>query len=91
MVANGFHINVDELAELLHISVEEYRHRFKKDRLTIRQILAISKYVGFSLEETMDYFFADFDAKRYNLSKNSVKRILKGGKRKCMITEYRKA
>ena len=30
MVANGFHINVDELAELLHISVEEYRHRFKK-------------------------------------------------------------
>ena len=69
MVANGFHINVDELAELLHISVEEYRHRFKKDRLTIRQILAISKYVGFSLEETMDYFFADFDTKRYNLSR----------------------
>lgn len=69
MVANGFHINVDELAELLYISVEEYRHRFKKDRLTIRQILAISKYVGFSLEETMDYFFADFDTKRYNLSR----------------------
>ena len=69
MVANGFHINVDELAELLHISIDEYRHRLKKDRLTIRQILAISKYVGFSLEETMDYFFADFDAKRYNLSR----------------------
>nr|DAR90900.1 MAG TPA: Regulatory protein-modification, helix-turn-helix, transcriptional regulato, DNA [Caudoviricetes sp.] len=69
MVANGFHINVDELAELLHISIEEYRHRFKKDRLTIRQILAISKYLGFSLEETMDYFFADFDAKRFNLSR----------------------
>lgn len=30
MVANGFHINVDELAELLHISVEEYRHRLIK-------------------------------------------------------------
>ena len=73
MVANGFHINVDELAELLHISVEEYRHRFKKDRLTIRQILAISKYVGFSLEETMDYFFADFDAKRFNLSRKIKK------------------
>jgi len=73
MVANGFQINVDELAELLHISVEEYRHRFKKDRLTIRQILAISKYVGFSLEETMDYFFADFDAKRFNLSRKIKK------------------
>ena len=69
MVANGFHINVDELAELLHMSIDEYRHRLKKDRLTIRQILAVSKYVGFSLEETMDYFFADFDAKRYNLSR----------------------
>ena len=73
MVADGFQINVDELAELLHISVEEYRHRFKKDRLTIRQILAISKYVGFSLEETMDYFFADFDAKRYNLSRKIIR------------------
>lgn len=69
MVVKGFHINVDELAELLHISIEEYRHRFKNDRLTIRQILAISKYVGFSLEDTMDYFFADFDAKRFNLSR----------------------
>nr|DAY05691.1 MAG TPA: Regulatory protein-modification, helix-turn-helix, transcriptional regulato, DNA [Caudoviricetes sp.] len=73
MVANGFHINVDELAELLHISVDEYRHRLKKDRLTIRQILAVSKYVGFSLEETMDYFFADFDAKRYNLSRKIIR------------------
>lgn len=73
MVANGFQINVDELAELLHISVEEYRHRFKKDRLTIRQILAISKYMGFSLEETMDYFFADFDAKRFNLSRKIIR------------------
>ena len=73
MNVNGFHINVDELAELLHISVEEYRHRLKKDRLTIRQILAISKYVGFSLEETMDYFFADFDAKRYNLSRKIIR------------------
>ena len=69
MVVNGFHINVDELAELLHIFIEEYRHRLRKDRLIIGQILAISKYVGFSLEETMDYFFADFDAKRYNLSR----------------------
>ena len=73
MVANGFHINVDELAELLHISVDEYRHRLKKDRLTIRQILAISKYAGFSLEETMDYFFVDFDAKRYNLSRKIIR------------------
>lgn len=73
MVANGFQINVDELAELLHISVDEYRHRLKKDRLTIRQILALSKYVGFSLEETMDYFFADFDAKRFNLSRKIIR------------------
>ena len=73
MVANGFQINVDELAKLLHISVDEYRHRLKKDRLTIRQILAISKYVGFSLAETMDYFFADFDAKRYNLSRKIIR------------------
>ena len=73
MNVNGFHINVDELAELLHISVDEYRHRLKKDRLTIRQILAISKYVGFSLEETMDYFFADFDAKRFNLSRKILR------------------
>ena len=73
MNVNGFHINADELAELLHISVEEYRHRFKKDRLTIRQILAISKYLGFSLEETMDYFFADFDAKRFNLSRKIIR------------------
>nr|DAK27373.1 MAG TPA: Regulatory protein-modification, helix-turn-helix, transcriptional regulato, DNA [Caudoviricetes sp.]DAK28420.1 MAG TPA: Regulatory protein-modification, helix-turn-helix, transcriptional regulato, DNA [Caudoviricetes sp.] len=80
MKVNGFHINVDELAELLHISIEEYRHRFKKDRLTIRQILAISKYVGFSLEETMDYFFADFDAKRYNLSRKIIREGKKNAK-----------
>lgn len=73
MVANGFQISTDELAEFLHISIEEYRHRLKKDRLTIRQILAVSKYVGFSLEETMDYFFADFDAKRYNLSRKIIR------------------
>lgn len=73
MVANGFHINVDELAELLHISIEEYRYRLRKDRLTIRQILALSKYMGLSLEGTMDYFFADFDAKRYNLSRKIIR------------------
>ena len=73
MVANGFQISTDELAEFLHISIEEYRHRLKKDRLTIRQILAVSKYGGFSLEETMDYFFADFDAKRYNLSRKIIR------------------
>lgn len=73
MKANGFQISLDELAELLHISIEEYRHRFKNDRLTIRQILALSKYVGFSLEETMDYFFADFDAKRFNLSRKIIR------------------
>lgn len=73
MKVNGFHINVDELAELLHISVEEYRHRFKKDRLTIGQILAISDYMGLSLEATMDYFFADFDAKRFNLSRKTIR------------------
>ena len=73
MKVNGFQINVDELAELLHMSIDEYRHRLKKDRLTIRQILAVSKYVGFSLEETMDYFFADFDAKRYNLSRKIIR------------------
>ena len=80
MKVNGFHINVDELAELLHISVDEYRHRLKKDRLTIRQILAISKYVGFSLEETMDYFFADFDAKRFNLSRKMIREEKKNAK-----------
>ena len=69
MKVNGFHITADEFAELLHISVEEYRHRLRTDRLTTGQILAISKYLGFSLEETMDYFFADFDAKRFNLSR----------------------
>ena len=69
MKVKGFHINVDELADLLHMSIDEYRHRLRTDHLTIRQILAISKYVGFSLEETMDYFFADFDAKRFNLSR----------------------
>ena len=73
MVANGFHINVDELAELLHISIKEYQRRLRNDRLTIGQILAISKYVGFSLEDTMDYFFADFDAKRYNLSRKIIR------------------
>lgn len=73
MKVNGFQINVGELAELLHISVAEYRHRLRTDKLTIGQILAISKYVGFSLEETMDYFFADFDAKRYNLSRKIIR------------------
>lgn len=80
MKVKGFQINVDELAELLHISIEEYRHRLKKDRLTIRQILAVSKYVGFSLEETMDYFFADFDAKRYNLSRKLLREESKNAK-----------
>lgn len=73
MVANGFHINVDELAELLHISIEEYRHRLRTDHLTIGQILALSDYMGLSLEATMDYFFADFDAKRYNLSRKIIR------------------
>ena len=69
MKVNGFQINVDELAELLHISIEEYRHKLRNDRLTIGQILALSDYMGLSLEATMDYFFADFDAKRFNLSR----------------------
>lgn len=73
MVANGFHINVDELAELLHISIEEYRYRLRNDRLTIGQILALSDYMGLSLEATMDYFFADFDAKRFNLSRKIIR------------------
>lgn len=73
MKVNGFHINVDEIAELLHISIEEYWHRLRTDHLTIGQILAVSKYVGFSLEETMDYFFADFDAKRFNLSRKIIR------------------
>ena len=69
MKVKGFHINADELAELLHISIEEYRHRLRTDHLTIGQILALSDYMGLSLEATMDYFFADFDAKRFNLSR----------------------
>ena len=69
MKVKGFQINIDELAELLHMSIDEYRHRLRNDRLTIGQILAISDYMGLSLEATMDYFFADFDAKRYNLSR----------------------
>ena len=73
MKVNGFHINVDELAELLHISIEEYRRRLRNDRLTIGQILALSDYMGLSLEATMDYFFADFDAKRYNLSRKIIR------------------
>ena len=73
MVANGFHITADEFAELLHISVEEYRHRLRTDRLTTGQILALSDYMGLSLEATMDYFFADFDAKRYNLSRKIIR------------------
>ena len=73
MKVNGFHINVDELAELLHISIEEYRHRLRNDRLTIGQILAVSDYMGLSLEATMDYFFADFDAKRFNLSRKIIR------------------
>ena len=77
MKVKGFHINVDELAELLHISIEEYRHRLRNDRLTIGQILAVSDYMGLSLEATMDYFFADFDAKRFNLSR----KILREGKK----------
>lgn len=73
MKVKGFHINVDELAELLHISIDEYRHRLRNDRLTIGQILAVSDYMGLSLEATMDYFFADFDAKRYNLSRKIIR------------------
>ena len=73
MKVNGFHINADELAELLHISIEEYRHRLRTDHLTIGQILALSDYVGLSLEATMDYFFADFDAKRFNLSRKIIR------------------
>nr|DAT42907.1 MAG TPA: Regulatory protein-modification, helix-turn-helix, transcriptional regulato, DNA [Caudoviricetes sp.] len=73
MKVKGFHINVDELAELLHISIEEYRHRLRNDRLTIGQILAVSDYMGLSLEATMDYFFADFDAKRFNLSRKIIR------------------
>ena len=80
MKVNGFHINVDELAELLHISIEEYRYRLRKDRLTIGQILALSDYMGLSLEATMDYFFADFDAKRFNLSRKIIREGKKNAK-----------
>lgn len=80
MRVKGLHINADELAELLHISIEEYRHRLRNDRLTIRQILALSKYMGLSLEATMDYFFADFDAKRYNLSRKIIREGKKNAK-----------
>ena len=80
MKANGFHINADELAELLHISIEEYRHRLRNDRLTIGQILAVSDYMGLSLEATMDYFFADFDAKRFNLSRKIIREGKKNAK-----------
>lgn len=73
MVANGFQINVDELADLLHMSIDEYRHRLRNDRLTIGQILAVSDYMGLSLEAIMDYFFADFDAKRFNLSRKIIR------------------
>lgn len=73
MKVKGFQINVDELAELPHISIEEYRHRLRNDRLTIGQILAVSDYMGLSLEATMDYFFADFDAKRFNLSRKIIR------------------
>lgn len=73
MKVKGFHINVDELAELLHISIEEYRRRLRNNRLTIGQILALSDYMGLSLEATMDYFFADFDAKRFNLSRKILR------------------
>lgn len=73
MKVNGFHINVDELAKLLHISIEEYRYRLRNGRLTIGQILALSDYMGLSLEGTMDYFFADFDAKRYKLSRKILR------------------
>ena len=73
MKVKGFHINVDELAELLHISIEEYRHRLRTDHLTIGQILALSDYMGLSLEATMDYFFADFDAKSFNLSRKIIR------------------
>lgn len=80
MKVNGFHINVDELAELLHISIEEYRHKLRTDHLTIGQILALSDYMGLSLEATMDYFFADFDAKRYNLSRKIIREGKKNAK-----------
>nr|DAX78661.1 MAG TPA: Regulatory protein-modification, helix-turn-helix, transcriptional regulator, DNA [Caudoviricetes sp.] len=80
MKVKGFQINIGELAELLHMSIDEYRHRLRNDRLTIGQILAVSKYVGFSLEETMDYFFADFDAKRFNLSRKIIREGKKNAK-----------
>ena len=80
MKVKGFQINVDELAELLHISIEEYQHRLRTDRLTIGQILALSDYMGLSLEATMDYFFADFDAKRYNLSRKILREESKNAK-----------
>ena len=80
MKVKGFQINVDELAELLHISIEEYRHKLRTDHLTIGQILALSDYMGLSLEATMDYFFADFDAKRFNLSRKIIREGKKNAK-----------
>lgn len=80
MRVKGLHINADELTELLHISIEEYQHRLRTDRLTIGQILALSDYMGLSLEATMDYFFADFDAKRFNLSRKIIREGKKNAK-----------
>nr|WP_314635616.1 hypothetical protein [uncultured Oribacterium sp.] len=46
MVVRGFQISTEELAECLHIFIDEYRYRFRMDRLTIGQILALSEYMG---------------------------------------------
>lgn len=80
MRVKGLYINVDELAEFLHISIDEYRYRFRTNHLTIGQILALSDYMGLSVEGTMDYFFADFTAQRFNLSRKLKKEENKNAK-----------
>ena len=56
-----------ELAELLNLTPEDYRKRFRNNKLTMGQISIVANYMGLSNEGAVNMFFPCIPWKRIRL------------------------
>ena len=56
-----------ELAELLNLTPEDYRKRFRNNKLTMGQISIVANYMGLSNEGAVNMFFPRLPWKRIRL------------------------
>ena len=56
-----------ELAELLNLTPEDYRKRFRNNKLTMGQISIVANYMGLSNEGAVNMFFPCMLWKRIKL------------------------